>query len=241
GAFDTAQTPTYGFGFDPLTKTYKLVYVLEIPKAYFSTSSKVQHICQVLTVGGRGNQWRNIDEVPPVQLFESAGVYANGSIYWRNAGADSITPPDEELIVAFDIGTERFRVIEIPDFIVGPPEILLEDSLKRDEKFTITPVARKRLYFLLPSKKRRISVFIQFKGQMRWVIKTLIRDDTRSPRGSLSLNIYNRTNKSFRMIDITGITPLLSHPYRYDVDCVHESLVPVEDAEKKLDQHTPMV
>lgn len=267
-AFDVMKTPTYGFGFDPSTKTYKLVYVLEIPEDYFSTSSKLQLICQVLTVGRRGNQWRNIDEVPPVRLFESAGVYAKASIYWRNDGADSFTPPDKELIVAFDVGSEKFRVIQIPDFIVGPPEIL-EDCAKRNEKFTVTSIdghvalidrvdacvvklwisdddssnVEKKMRttnwseetILLPcSFKEEKNLYVHpVQGTDEIVIQTRIQDDMQIPRGSVSLNIYNRRKKSFQMIDITGITPLLRYPYDYNVHCVNESLLPVEDAEKK--------
>ncbi|KAI3907231.1 hypothetical protein MKW92_004725 [Papaver armeniacum] len=95
---DIIRTPTYGFGFDPLTKTYKLVCVWNIFRFRFpNLEVELHHICEVLTVGGE-NQWRKIDEVPPVGLYEPVGVYANGSIYWRN----------KELIVAFDVGTEKF-------------------------------------------------------------------------------------------------------------------------------------
>ncbi|KAI3943248.1 hypothetical protein MKW92_024912 [Papaver armeniacum] len=102
------QTPTYGFGFDPLTNNYKVLCIWEI-SSRSAFNREITRICEVLTVGGE-NQWRKIDEVPPVRLYGPPdGVYANGSIYWRNAGASFCNPPADELIVAFDVGTEKFR------------------------------------------------------------------------------------------------------------------------------------
>ncbi|MCL7026801.1 hypothetical protein MKW94_029928, partial [Papaver nudicaule] len=100
---DPSEPPTYGFGFDPQTKNYKAVCVWEKPSKSL-LSLDVELFCEVFTVGE--NQWKKIDEVPPVRLYESAGVYANGSVYWRNAGVSDSTPPDSELIVAFDVGSE---------------------------------------------------------------------------------------------------------------------------------------
>ncbi|KAI3948696.1 hypothetical protein MKW92_014354 [Papaver armeniacum] len=274
GAWVT-QTPTYGFGFDPLTKTYKLVCVWEIARDSIC-SYEVDHICEVLTVGAGegGNQWRKIDEVPPVQLYEPAGVYANGSIYWRNAGKSLSLDPDEELIVAFDVGAEKFRVIQIPDFIVGPREILEEN---RAGKFTITHIDGRMALFdradacvvklwisdddtsssnkemttnwteeatiLLPPsfEEEGYLYFNPVQGTDEIVIQSPISDDERSPLDFISLYIFNRTIKTLRMIDITGITPALEFPYFYDVHIVHESLLPIQqDAEKKkLDQPRP--
>ncbi|KAI3841498.1 hypothetical protein MKW92_002839 [Papaver armeniacum] len=75
----------------------------------------VEHIVQVFTLGE--NEWRTIDELPPVKPFGEA-VYANGSIYRRNCGHKFCKPADVEVILAFDVGTEKFRVIPIPDVVI---------------------------------------------------------------------------------------------------------------------------
>ncbi|KAI3938529.1 hypothetical protein MKX01_030822 [Papaver californicum] len=64
------------------------------------------------------NEWKTIDELSPVKPFGKA-VYTNGSIYWRNCGDKLCKPPDVEVILAFNVGTEKFRVIPIPDIIVS--------------------------------------------------------------------------------------------------------------------------
>ncbi|XP_026440582.1 F-box protein At3g61340-like [Papaver somniferum] len=107
------QTPSYGFGSDPLTNSCKVVCVWEkysLTSLSMKNPKGVKHSCEVFRVGGGGgNRWRKIDEVPPVRLFGSTGVYANGSIYWRNDSVNSFfVPRDSELIVAFDVGTEKF-------------------------------------------------------------------------------------------------------------------------------------
>ncbi|KAI3973020.1 hypothetical protein MKX01_019678 [Papaver californicum] len=53
-------------------------------------------VCEVLIVGEKTR--RRIDEVPPYNLFTPKG----------------------EMIVGFDFGSEKFRVIRIPDFVIDP-------------------------------------------------------------------------------------------------------------------------
>ncbi|KAI3864463.1 hypothetical protein MKW98_022508 [Papaver atlanticum] len=105
----------FQLGFDPVTKETKLVGVWSIRKkhcnAYF--------VCEVLTLGS--NTWRRIDNVP-LYSIQSNSAYLNGSIYWRsnkpefdNADAEDANP---KFIVAFDVGSEKFRVIPVPSFMV---------------------------------------------------------------------------------------------------------------------------
>ncbi|KAI3888378.1 hypothetical protein MKW92_006694 [Papaver armeniacum] len=114
GGHSLTGMPIYGFGFDPLTSNYKVLRVWEITRHWHGYAMEsVYHICEVFTVGGE-NQWRKIDEVPPVRLYERpAGVYANGSIYWRKAPAKGfgLRPQDDKMLVAFDVGSEKFRKI----------------------------------------------------------------------------------------------------------------------------------
>ncbi|KAI3875821.1 hypothetical protein MKX03_023744 [Papaver bracteatum] len=80
-------------------------------------------LCEVLTV--RHNSWRIIEAVPPVShvaLSTARSVYANGSIYWLlHVAEDEEFEPNAvgPLIVEFIVGTEKFRVVNIPDFIIN--------------------------------------------------------------------------------------------------------------------------
>ncbi|KAI3922615.1 hypothetical protein MKX01_006304 [Papaver californicum] len=61
-----------------------------------------------------------IDAVPPISPFKletDCSVYANSSIYWLYSGFNISN--DEPLIVEFDVGIEKFRVISIPNFIIN--------------------------------------------------------------------------------------------------------------------------
>ncbi|KAI3900150.1 hypothetical protein MKW92_026244 [Papaver armeniacum] len=92
--------PTYGFSFDPSTGKHKILCIWDVTRF----GRKVEHIVQVFTLGE--NEWRTIDELPPVKPFGEA-VYANGSIYRRNCGHKFCKPADVE-----------FRVIPIPDVVI---------------------------------------------------------------------------------------------------------------------------
>ncbi|KAI3872147.1 hypothetical protein MKW98_011639 [Papaver atlanticum] len=76
----------------------------------------------VLTLGT--NSWRRIEDVPslPDGLTPSS-IYVNGSIYWfpekfqKGNWNHGVTV----CIMAFDVGSEKFRKIQIPQFIVDQP------------------------------------------------------------------------------------------------------------------------
>ncbi|KAI3995432.1 hypothetical protein MKX01_006654 [Papaver californicum] len=78
-------------------------------------------VCEVLTVGD--NAWRSIDEIPPCYsdiLFTS--VYVNGSIYYCTGRFMSGRwGNDDPVLVAFDVGSEKFRTILIPNLILNSP------------------------------------------------------------------------------------------------------------------------
>ncbi|KAI3869194.1 hypothetical protein MKW92_022486 [Papaver armeniacum] len=67
-------------------------------------------ICEVLTVGD--NTWRRIDDKVPLftsDVYQVSSVYSNGFIYW---GDRSYGIP--RYLNAFDVGCEKFKVIEVP-------------------------------------------------------------------------------------------------------------------------------
>ncbi|XP_026410262.1 putative F-box protein At4g38870 [Papaver somniferum] len=99
----------YGFGFDPATKHYKVICNWRVNTKNDNQIS-VGHFWEVLNLGT--NSWRRIEDVPPIpDGLTSSDIYVNGSIYW-------FPNEFESGIVAFDVGSEKFRKIQIPQVIV---------------------------------------------------------------------------------------------------------------------------
>ncbi|MCL7022009.1 hypothetical protein MKW94_003969 [Papaver nudicaule] len=87
-----------------------------------------EQVCEVFTVGE--NTWRRIDAVRPYSLAskvcyvgdigqyneESKSVYVRGKIYWRFRYTRS-----GEVIMVFDVRTEKFSVISIPGYVTETP------------------------------------------------------------------------------------------------------------------------
>ncbi|KAK9276527.1 hypothetical protein L1049_006061 [Liquidambar formosana] len=109
---------SYSFGFDPSTKEYKVLHIIGICHRTDMKLSDVQ--CEVLTVKanlGRGQiiieggiPWRRMSRVPPFPYpFRSQGVCVNGAIHWIG-----ISGPGQEILVAFDVASEKFRMTALP-------------------------------------------------------------------------------------------------------------------------------
>lgn len=105
-------------GYDPATKEHKVVGIWS-----FDRPKKV--VCEVLTVGD--NEWRKIDEVPLFTLDYwafSSSVYVNGSIYYTTQMLMACEPSAQDepkFIVAFNVRTEKFRTIRVPNEIFDRP------------------------------------------------------------------------------------------------------------------------
>ncbi|KAI8558822.1 hypothetical protein RHMOL_Rhmol04G0126200 [Rhododendron molle] len=72
-------------------------------------------VYEIFTLGT--HSWRKIDAVPPSPYFPFGfgGICVNGVIYWRSTSTKPSSTIDKEVIVAFDLKEERFRVIPLPD------------------------------------------------------------------------------------------------------------------------------
>ncbi|KAI3969021.1 hypothetical protein MKW92_040487 [Papaver armeniacum] len=102
---------TYKIGFHPATKEHKLLCICSV---HLRDTDDHYELYEVLTVGD--NRWRRIDAVPPCSLdFIYNSVYANGSIYFCSS---SFKDGDPKFLVVFDVGSEKFRMIPIPIFIL---------------------------------------------------------------------------------------------------------------------------
>ncbi|KAI3933798.1 hypothetical protein MKW92_038040 [Papaver armeniacum] len=143
------STPIYRFGFDPEKKEHKVLCFWRL------LARREQHrpnslersdyeSWEALTVG-RDTKWRRIYAVPnennqvkikevlPPAYSNCRQVYVDGTIYWSNKeyywdqwGTTNRDDPD--VIVAFDVGTEKYRLIPIPSFIIEEP---------RDEEYIL--------------------------------------------------------------------------------------------------------
>ncbi|KAI3895532.1 hypothetical protein MKW92_005664 [Papaver armeniacum] len=109
------------FGYDPATLEHKVVFLWWKVTSNYLGILGVENICEVMTVGGRHQNnllWRKIDDSLPPTIcpfdFVSS-LYANGSIYWLRTGSKSVTEP---LVIEFNVGSEKFRIITIPNFII---------------------------------------------------------------------------------------------------------------------------
>ncbi|KAI3914370.1 hypothetical protein MKW98_014977 [Papaver atlanticum] len=104
--------PSFKFGFDPATKEHKVICIWD----YEENDSFQYQGSLVMTVGA--NTWRTIDEVPQYYLKGDTAVYANGSVHWITyALFHKYLSERKLLIVAFDVGSEKFRIITVPKFI----------------------------------------------------------------------------------------------------------------------------
>ncbi|KAI3925838.1 hypothetical protein MKW92_046756 [Papaver armeniacum] len=249
------KLPKYDFGFDPSTGQHKVLCTWAISKIGVMTSGKVDHICQVFTLGEN----LKIDQVPPVRP-DGVSVYANGSIYRRNRNDNFFKPPDIELIVAFDVGTEKFRVIPIPDFVTGSPEAP-DYSRRRDKQLLLEVDGHIALIDRLSENAVKLWIsdddYMLKKTDVKWVEETIILpfpwpsgkclyfravEGTKQmiiykapeARGFVTIYIYDRVTKNFRAIEIVGL-PRLPSPFLYGMFATHENLLPLQNKETNED------
>ncbi|KAI3928568.1 hypothetical protein MKW98_024169 [Papaver atlanticum] len=131
--------PKYQFGFDPATKKHKVICLWKLRRWPRRDSHRVYVGCNILTLGD--NTWRtiNIHEVPHYDLVDDSysrpygSVYVNGSIYWIACQLASKRHCGEKVIVAFDVGSEKFRTIVVPKFITNQ---ILDDTEYTSSNFS---------------------------------------------------------------------------------------------------------
>ncbi|RZC94398.1 hypothetical protein C5167_026129 [Papaver somniferum] len=149
---DKVRFPVFQLGFDPSTMEHKVFcfWTLSRTQSFLGRHSGYQTYAawEALTVG-RDTKWRRIhvvpsdnqmklDEVVPPWDKGSWHVHINGTIYWLWYPMNHISLcqqyvvvhghiPDPKVIVAFDVGSEKCRVIPIPSFILDEP---------REERFS---------------------------------------------------------------------------------------------------------
>ncbi|MCL7044861.1 hypothetical protein MKW94_005908 [Papaver nudicaule] len=129
--------PVYHFGYDPQKKEYKVFCLWRLsatPQHHRWRSLECPDYArwEVLTVG-RDTKWRKINMVPDEnnktiinEVLSPYGsgkqaLYADGTLYWSNEARSNAPQDDPDVIVALDVGSEKYRVIPIPNFILDEP------------------------------------------------------------------------------------------------------------------------
>ncbi|KAH6791124.1 hypothetical protein C2S51_006130 [Perilla frutescens var. frutescens] len=100
-----------GFGLDPLTGDYKLVLIL-----YFDVNLDGQdYICVASVCNSDSDSWRVLEDVDSINSKRPArtslcSTYMKGDYYWLLEFSDT---SNDVAILAFDMGTEKFREIQV--------------------------------------------------------------------------------------------------------------------------------
>ncbi|XP_026451556.1 putative F-box protein At5g52610 [Papaver somniferum] len=113
------------FGYDPSAKEHKVVIIWIKHVFHRHKLLRSETVCEVMTVDGRQHNnnllWRRLDEklsLPPaITPYDfSSSLYTNGCISWlRKARPDF---GRVSLVVEFNVGSEKFRVISLPNYII---------------------------------------------------------------------------------------------------------------------------
>ncbi|XVF62525.1 hypothetical protein PTKIN_Ptkin09bG0015300 [Pterospermum kingtungense] len=110
---NSPSTFRYGFGYEPISDDYKLVRMDQFDEL-IRGGDDITWETEVRVYSLSTNSWRRIKDFPfRFKYFQSNGILANHALHWvvRNK-SNSDT---KSIIVAFDLGTEEYRVVPLPD------------------------------------------------------------------------------------------------------------------------------
>ncbi|KAI3973838.1 hypothetical protein MKX01_030414 [Papaver californicum] len=234
--------PIYQFGFDPSTMEHKVFCFWRLSRTqYFLGRSCESQSCaswEALTVG-RDTKWRKISAVPsddnqmklnevvPPLDMGNCRVYANSTTYLlRNSLDYRDDIYDPEVIVAFDVGSEKFRVITIPNFILDEPceESFFSPIAMLELNGRVALAYRVSLYILklwilddgvgkkienCQGNERNWSeetIKLPFRCYPSFVEFHAVEGTDKIVFELVSLYSYDRKKKSFKKIEIDGIS-----------------------------------
>ncbi|KAL2938992.1 hypothetical protein RDABS01_022441 [Bienertia sinuspersici] len=113
-----ASNEVYGFGVDPLTRDYKVVVV----KGHWSTNEditdNVKFPVSVLVYSLRTDSWKYCGDLGRAYDLETnkCYIYVNGCCYWFGSYDCSDDDDDDEVIISFDMATDAFKEMDVPDY-----------------------------------------------------------------------------------------------------------------------------
>ncbi|MCL7036393.1 hypothetical protein MKW94_009042 [Papaver nudicaule] len=270
----------YQFGFDPEKREHKIFCFWRLiarpkGKTRYNTMERPDYESwEALTVG-RDTKWRRMNAVPnennqikikqvlPPAHNKRRQVYGDGTIYWSNKEYYSqrfgdTDPDDPDVIVAFDVGSEKYRVIPIPEFILDEP---------RDESFRLPIgmlVLGGHVGLLYRMEPRVVKLWMLDdrpdkklencqRNNTNWRAETItlpfeccdcrvggfgfagnsnkILFECRGCKNSIgfvSLYSYDRRKKICKKIEMDGVSSFTLHSWRSMITTFTESLFPVQ-------------
>ncbi|KAI3861182.1 hypothetical protein MKW92_015054 [Papaver armeniacum] len=224
----THHPPIYHFGFDPEKKEYKVFCFWRLsarPQGHRRHSLQRPDYArwEVLTLG-RDTKWRKINMVPnennkliitevlsPYDTGKQP-VYADGTLYWRNKVYSAAQWSDPDVIVALDVGSEKFRVIPIPNYILHEPPLLFRMQSQVVKLWMLDDGVVNKLENCqgnesnwMPPLQKHAGIYADF----------------------VSLYSYDRREKSCKKIEIDGVSLFPLHSSRSLITSFTESLCSV--------------
>ncbi|XVE78909.1 hypothetical protein DITRI_Ditri14bG0015700 [Diplodiscus trichospermus] len=104
-----SQFIVYGLGYDPISDDYKLVRMVQ-----FYGKDNDSFESEVMVYSLKTNSWRRIKDFPFYLKYKRGyGILAKNALHWvvsKKPESDT-----KSFVVAFDLGTEEYRVVELPD------------------------------------------------------------------------------------------------------------------------------
>ncbi|PSS24777.1 F-box protein [Actinidia chinensis var. chinensis] len=110
--FTSCQCIIYGFGYDPITDDYKVVRLIQ----FYGEDVWDSFDSEVKVYSSRSNSWRRIKDFPYYLRYKRAyGVLVGSSLHW--VVTRKLESNTANLVAAFDLGTEDYRLVTQPDFL----------------------------------------------------------------------------------------------------------------------------
>lgn len=99
----------YGFGYDEINDDYKLLRIVQ-----YVNENDGSYKSEVVIFSLRMNEWRKIEDFPYHLCYRREwGVFVSGALHWA---VTPLSPSSEKVvIVAFDLESEKYRVVPHPD------------------------------------------------------------------------------------------------------------------------------
>ncbi|KAK9121329.1 hypothetical protein Syun_018946 [Stephania yunnanensis] len=101
---------SYGFFYDPITDDYKVVEI------HYYDSEDEDTLSEVRVYSFASNSWKVITEFL-YACISTTGVLTNGALHWVAHRCD--TSEQSRLMISFDIGSEEFQEVPLPEFKNG--------------------------------------------------------------------------------------------------------------------------
>ncbi|KAL2938999.1 hypothetical protein RDABS01_022448 [Bienertia sinuspersici] len=123
-----ASNEVYGFGIDPVTRDYKVVVI----RGHLSTNEDETDnvkfpVVSVLVYSLRTDSWKYCGDLGRAYDLETNNcyIYVNGCCYWfglygcsdySDESDDDDDDDDDEVIISFDMATDAFKEMDVPDY-----------------------------------------------------------------------------------------------------------------------------